>query len=226
MAPVPLDELDRRSLAAKLGLHTLPKIMADGIGSAIASFQATRVGCADTTVGNTKAALAELVPGKRDFDAAVRKFANPCYGVDSQTSARLQPLAAAALAGGDAERTALASAAQRRAEELTRHPRIETRTEPMRLFCGVSRLIFDACAAPDLERSRRNCRAFVHEMLNISGVDCANFDAHPERLDELMLSEVPDCPKIGRHRVPDAYPVLTQSPGDWEGSVTKNSKPL
>jgi hypothetical protein len=74
------------------------------------------------------------------------------------------------------------------------HPRVAPDTEALRYFCGVLRIIFDAAASPAIGRTWRNCRLFALEVLSISGIEHADFDAHPERLDAYLGTDVSEDP--------------------------------
>jgi len=81
-----------------------------------------------------------------------------------------------------------------RVEQLRNHNRVVTRTEPLRFFAGVLRLIFNRAAAPILcgtiEERWHHCRRFAMEVFTIAGIDHADFDAHPERLTEYLGTDV------------------------------------
>jgi hypothetical protein len=142
-------------------------------------------------VGTTLAALAQLSRPGRAYDAAVARFADDRYAIDYTTHGLLQPLARDVLSSGDAEaRMKLEAAARARDAELRAHPRVAPDTEALRLFCGILRVVFDHAASSRTERTWRNCRRFALEVLSIAGVNHANFDAHPERLNEYLGTEV------------------------------------
>lgn len=181
---------DRQRLARALGLAELQPDLASAIAHAIACFLATQDGSRDTTVGTTLAALAQLSRPGRAYDAAVARLADDRYGIDYTSHNRLQPLARAAMSGDAVARAALGAAVRGRAAELRAHPRIAPETEALRFFCGVLRTIFNASASPNTERTWRNCRRFALEVLSVAGVEHADFDAHPERLDEYLGTDV------------------------------------
>jgi hypothetical protein len=91
-------------------------------------------------------------------------------------------------------RESLAQAGHARAEELREHPRVLTKIEPLRYFCGILRLIFNKVATPTrrrtIEEDWRNCRHFAMEVFTIAGINHADFDAHPERLTEYLGTDV------------------------------------
>ena len=84
----------------------------------------------------------------------------------------------------------LETAGHERAGELREHPRIAPETEALRFFCGVLRTIFNVAASPNMARTWCNCRRFALEVLAVAGVEHADFDTHPERLDEYLGTEV------------------------------------
>jgi hypothetical protein len=188
--PYNFDASDQRRVARTLGFTELSSYLAGAIAHAIACFKATHGGSRDTTTGTTLAALEELSRPGRSYDAAVERFADDRYGVDYTTHGRLQPLARAVMAGDWQAREVLETTARERAVELRNHPRIAPDTEALRFFCGVLRVIFNAAASPETERTWRNCRRFALEVLSVAGIEHADFDAHPERLDEYLATEV------------------------------------
>jgi hypothetical protein len=173
--PWALDDQDQRRLADALGLETLTGTLLQLISTALSTFKKAR---AAITLGVTKAALDELEPGKHGDD------------VDQETLARLRPFALAASNRGEAERQALIAAACQRAAELQVQPRIDPHDEALLYFCGIARLIFSAYTVPTVVRSLHNCRRFVLEMLAIADVDCADFDAHPDHLDQYLRTDM------------------------------------
>jgi hypothetical protein len=130
----------------------------------------------------------------RTYERAVARIADDRSAVDYTTYDTLQPWAKAVLANVPGAREALARAAVARAEQLRKHKRVDTGTEPLRLFAGILRLIFNQAAAPVLkgtvEEGWHNCRRFALEVFTIAGIEHANFDAHPERLTEYLGTDV------------------------------------
>lgn len=173
--PLALDDRDQRRLAEALGLETLTGGPLQMISTALSIFKKAR---AAITLGVTKAAIEELEPGKHGDD------------VDQETLARLRPFALAALNGGEAERQALIATVCQRAAELQDHLDTDPHVEALHYFCGIARLIFSAYTVPTMVRSLHNCRRFVLEMLAIAGVDCADFDASPDRLDQYLRTDM------------------------------------
>lgn len=185
-----IDASDRHRLARALGLTTLPPDLGDAIAHAIACFLATRGASRDTTVGSTLAALAQVSRPGRAYDAVVARLADDRYGIDYTTHNRLQLLARGAMSGDAEARNTLELAARDRAAELRAHPRVAPDAEALRFFCGVLRTIFNAAASPTTDRTWRNCRRFALEVLSVAGVDHADFDAHPDRLDEYLGTDI------------------------------------
>ena len=192
--PFTIGEAEKRDIAHALGLERLPPSVAYAIADAIAAYKATAAGSADTTVANTLAALREIEKKGRRYKKGVERLADDRSGVDYTTHAAVQPLAKAVLANCPMAREALARAAGSRAGELRKHKRVDPRKESLRFFCGVLRLIFNHAAAPALrcnvDVAWRHCRQFAMEVFVISGIDCANFGAHPERLTEYLQTDV------------------------------------
>ena len=199
--PFNLDDQHKRDLAKVLRLRELPPAISEAIAAAIANYKATEGGSPDTTIGNTLAALAELSRKGRAYKKAVARFADNRSGVDDMTLKALQPLAKATLAGATGAQAALAQAAHVRAQELRAHKRVNPRTESLRLFCGWLRVIFNGATDHLRLRGRvstdeawRVCREFALEVFTISGIDHADFDAHPERLTEYLGTDVGPLP--------------------------------
>jgi hypothetical protein len=188
--PFDFDASDQRRVARTLGFTELSSDLAGAIAHAVACLKATRNGSRDTTTGTTLAALEKLSRSGRTYDIAIERFADDRYGIDYTTHGRLQSLARDVMTGDRQAREALETVARERAVELRNHPRIAPDTEALRFFCGVLRVIFDAAASPETERTWRNCRRFALEVLSVSGIEHADFDAHPERLDEYLGTDV------------------------------------
>jgi hypothetical protein len=187
--PVAFDRPDQRRIARTLGLPDLPPDLAAGIAHAVGC-HLTALRCSGASVAATVAALAQLSRSGCAFDAAVAHFADDRYGVDYITLNRLQPLARAVMNGDADTPSALKAAALARADELGRHPRVAPDTEALRQFCGILREVFKTSASPGVDRTLRNCRQFVLEVIACAGIETADFDAHPERLDEYMRTDV------------------------------------
>jgi hypothetical protein len=187
--PFVLESRDQARIAQTLGLDTLPSEIAAHVAHLIACFKATQDGSRDTSIANTLAALAELSRGGRDYMKVVSTFALERCGVDYTTLDRLQPLARAVLAGDPRARQALAEAARIRAAELSTHSRIAPKTEAFRFFCGCLRVTFAALASPATERSLRNCRRFALAVFLSAEIE-HDFEAHPERLNEYLRTDV------------------------------------
>lgn len=186
-----LSDSDKRDLARILACKTLPPDAAEAISTAISAYKATEAGAADTTIGNTVAALIELTrPTGRGYERAVRRMSDDSSGVDDTTLATLQPLAKAVLASEPEATQLLSSAARARAAELQNHERVLPRTESLRFFCGVLREIFRHWAEPAPGEAWHRCGQFALEVFTIAGVDTADFIAHPERLKKYLGTNV------------------------------------
>jgi hypothetical protein len=191
LKPFVMDLNAQRHLGQTLGLTHLPQEWISKINHSIACYRAIQSGNRDTTIANIRAALAELYRPGRSYEAAVSRLASDDSGVDDITLDRLQPLAQAVLAGDSEARKALARAAEERDAELRDHPRIVSETEPFRFFCGKLRPIFIDAASPSVDHTLQNCRRFALEVFTIAGIERADYDAHPERLNEYLLTDVP-----------------------------------
>jgi hypothetical protein len=119
--PFSLDDQQRHDLAKVLRLTTLSPEISGAIAAVIANYKATEAGSADTTIGNTLAALAELSRKGRTYKKAVARLADDRSAVDDVTLRVLQPLARAVLEGQHGAEVALAQGARARAEELRGH---------------------------------------------------------------------------------------------------------
>ena len=196
VVPFSLDVHQQRDLAKALGLKTLSPLVSDAIAAAIANYKATEEGSRDTTIGNTRAALAELGRKGRAYQKAVARLADDCSAVDDVTLKKVQSLARAVLAGDSGARGALAQAADARAEELRRYyKRVHPPTESLRLFCGWLRVIFNSATdhlkgQVTTDEAWRRCREFALEVFTVAGIDTADFHAHPERLTEYLGTDV------------------------------------
>jgi hypothetical protein len=190
-----LDATAKRGIAWTLGLKELPKSVVKSIDWAVNCYRATEPGSPSTTVANTLLALRNLEKRGRARKEALALFADDRAAVDYTTHNALQPLVKAVPDGRDGANKALIRAAQSRAAELNIHPRVTTKTEPLRLFCGFLRIIFNSSThhlkgqITDVEAWRR-CRRFAIEIFTVAGINHADFDAHPERLTEYLGTDV------------------------------------
>jgi hypothetical protein len=190
-----LDASAKRYIGRALDLKELPGRTIESIDRAVNCYRATASGSRSTTVANTLLALRNLEGRRRARKESLALLADDRAAVDYTTINILQPLAKAVLAGQPGANEALRQAAQSRTEELTPHPRVLTSVEPMRLFCGVLRLIFNESAAHlkgriTDEEAWHRCRRFATELFTAAGIDHADFDAHPERLTEYLGTDV------------------------------------
>lgn len=192
--PFSLSESDKKSIARTLDLHDLPATISEQVAHAIECYKATANSSSDTTVANTRAALEEILNKGRAYTKAVARLADDRSAVDYTTHVALQPLAKAVIEGRPDASAVLASAAQKRIAELCLHPRIETRVESLRHFCGCLRIIFNNATyhlrgQVTLDRAWRQCRQFALEVFTVAGIDHADFIAHPERLKEYLETD-------------------------------------
>ena len=185
--PFVLGTVERGQLAKVLGLQVLPDEVADCIGHLLGAYIATRDGAPDTTRAATHSALDRIARGSVEEYARV---ADDRAGVDYTTHALLQDLASAALAGDTGADGRLRAAARERRTELEGHARVDPPTEMLRFFCGNLRVVFEAAAAPWLERTWANCRVFALEAFTVGGLELADFESHPDRLDSYLGTDV------------------------------------
>ena len=186
--PFAMDSTDQRRLARALGLTHLPPEWIPEINHSIACYKAIQSGNRDTTIKNTRAALAELYRPERAYRDAASRFASDLSGVEYTTLDRLQPLARATLAGDPEAPKALAAAAKERAAEL-KGLRVEPKKEPFRSFCGILRVIFDGVASPSMDRTPHNRAKFALGVFVAAEIDHADFAAHPERLHKYLATD-------------------------------------
>jgi hypothetical protein len=186
-----LSDADKRDLARIVARESLPPEAAEAIAAAISAYKATEAGAADTTIGNTVAALTELTrPTGRGYKRAVQRVSEDSSGVDDTTLAILQPLAKAVLADKPEATKLLCRAARARAAELQNHERVLPRAESLRHFCGVLREIFRTWALPTPDEPWHRCGKFALEVLTIADVEHADFIAHPDRLRKYLGTDV------------------------------------
>jgi len=185
--PVALGPVEQHQLAQVLGLQVLPSEVADCVGHLLGAYVATRDGARDTTRAATLSALDHIARGSL---AEIGRVADDRAGVDYTTHALLQDLATAALASDTGAEERLRAAARQRRTDLEGHVRVDPPTEMLRFFCGNLRVVFNAAAAPSLERTWANCRAFALEVFAVGGLDLADFESHPDRLDGYLGTDV------------------------------------
>jgi hypothetical protein len=194
VSPFTIDDHGKGVLAKVLGLKTLPSSVTNDIAHKIACYKVTATAAPDTTVGNTLAELKELKKSGGAYDQAVKRLAGDRSGVDYTTHGILQSLALAVLKGETGAREKLIQAADRRADQLHQHPRVEPATEALRYLCGHLRVIFNNAAAfelkPTLDKAWHHCRRFAMEVFTIAGIDRTDFVDHPGRLTEYLGTDI------------------------------------
>jgi hypothetical protein len=148
-----------------------------------------------TTKGPVKAAVQDLQMARRKLLDALTPFTDPISWVDIETFNALNPIAKQCL--GALRRLELVANAQ---VELTGR-RVYPATECLCQFCGTLRLFFHRFADPARTKSpdaTKHLRHFALAVFEVVGIDHADFDAHPERLDEMLrtdaLAAVPPSP--------------------------------
>jgi hypothetical protein len=190
-----LDAEAKKCIADTIGLKNLPKPTVESIDWCVNCYRATISGSASTTVANTLLALRQFEKPGHPRQESLALFADDRAGVDYTTHNAIQPLAKAVLDGRHGANDVLAQALLRRAADLAVHPRVATSTEPMRLFCGFLRVIFNGSTAHlrgriTEEEALRRCRRFAVEIFTAAGINHADFDAHPERLTDYLQTDV------------------------------------
>jgi hypothetical protein len=190
-----LDERAKKCICETLSLKELRSGTVKSIEWAVNCYRATTSGSASTTVANTLLALRQFEKLGRPREESLALLADDRAAVDYTTHNALQPLVKSVLDGRTGANDVLAKAVLSRAAELAVHARVTTSMEPMRLFCGFLRVIFNGCTAHLKgriieEAAWRRCRRFAIEIFTAAGIDHADFDAHPERLTEYLQTDV------------------------------------
>jgi hypothetical protein len=190
-----LDQAAKRCIAQIIDLKRLAPRTIESINWAVNCYRAGKSGSASTTVANTLLALHQLEKRGRAREESLELLANDRGAVDYTTHNLLHSLAKAVLDRNPSADEALARVAQERVAALALHPRVSTSIEPMRLFCGVLRLIFNDCTVHlrgrvTEDEAWQRCRRFALEVFTAADTDHADFDAHPERLKEYLGTDV------------------------------------
>ena len=180
----------RKAVAKPLGLATLPIDPIRKLERLIAIYQATARGLKGTTPGGTLAVFDEIERSTKRLASALRYFKNDRSGVDAETFDAMSPTARECLSS--IER--LCSVAEVQRARLRKHPRVYPAQEALRYFCGMLRLFFERFAEPSRRtgpEASRFLRGFALAVLTEVGVDHADFESHPDRLDELLGADIP-----------------------------------
>jgi len=195
IGPIDLDkfavQLDARAqseIARTLGIAVLPCLVRRMLEGAIQNYRATASVITETTPAAAIAAIDEVQKIGRHLAKALAQFTNERSAVDDETFEALSPSARGCLAVLDR----LQLAATSRKELLCKHPRVSPPHEQLRYFCGWLRLIYCAAAPSDQKTSnaRAQMREFALAVFNAVELDHADFETHPERLDELLATDV------------------------------------
>lgn len=193
--PFSLDTGAKKDIAKTLGFADLSAEVEGVIIAVIECYKATEKGSKSTTVANINLALCRLIEKKgRARHEAIMLLADDHSGVDYVTHSALQPLAKAALAGEAGAEEALLQAARDRYETFKNHARVETDIEPLRLFCGYLRKIFDYAASPavrpDIKQEWRSRIRFAKEVFTAANIKPREFESHPHRLKKYLGTDV------------------------------------
>jgi hypothetical protein len=177
-----LDAQAKKCIAETIDLKKLHKRTVESIDLCVNCYRATISGSASTTVANTLLALRQLEKPGRPRQESLALFADDRAAVDYTTHNAIQPLAKAVLDGRPGANDVLSHALLKREEELAVHPRVATSMEPMRLFCGFLRVIFNGSTAHlkgqiTEEEAWRRCRRFAVEIFTAAtAAACDLFD--------------------------------------------------
>jgi hypothetical protein len=190
-----LDETAKKCICKTLSSRRLQDSTVEAIEVAVNCHRAIASGSASTTVANTVLALRNFERLGRPRQVSLALLADDRAGVDYTTHNALGPLVKSVSDGHTGQNDVLAKAVLKRAAELAVHPRVTTSMEPLRLFCGVLRVIFNGCTAHLKDRispkeAWRRCRRFAIEIFTAADIAHADFDAHPERLTEYLQTDV------------------------------------
>jgi hypothetical protein len=183
-----LDESCQSELARKLGVTSLSKEATQTLQDLIAVYRAT-MQVHIPTKGAVKSVIREMQRANRKFLIALRPVIdeNSC-GVDDETFDALNRLATKCVAA--LERFGLAASAQ--IERLSGR-RVYPAAEHFSIFCGQLSLFFRRYTAPALVTSpqaAKHLRDFALEVLNACEIEHSDYVTHPERLDEMLRTDV------------------------------------
>ena len=190
----PLEKSNRSDLARALGLREMSDNAAATLQQLIAVYRSS-LPLAITT-GQVRTAIRDLQEAKRKLIGTLAPFTDENSWVDIETFGALNPIAKQCL--GVLRQLELVANAQ-----VERHAgrRVYPATECLWQFCGTLRLFFHRLADPALIKSpdaTKHLRHFALAVFEAVGIDHADFDAHPERLDEMLrtdaLAAVPPSP--------------------------------
>jgi len=183
-----LDARAQVDIARTLGLAVLPCDVRSMLEGAIRNYRA----CAPAAKGTTRAAVIAAIDeaqrtGKR-FAKALAQFTDARSAVDEESLETLNPSARECLAALERFKSN-ANAAR---ERLRKYPRVNPLQEQLRHFCGWLRLIYCHATSNHGKNSNMhaNMRKFALAVFAAMGLDHADFETHPERLDELLATDV------------------------------------
>lgn len=184
---VPLDESRQSELARKLGVANLSKEAAEMLQVLIAVYRAsTQVH--NTTKGRVKAAIRDVQRANRNLLTALRPLIDENSWLDNETFDALNRPAKKCAAALEQ----LYSTASAQIERLGGR-RVYPASECLFQFCGTLRLFFQRFAAPALATSlqaTKHLRDFALEVLDASDIEHSDYIIHPERLDEMLCTDV------------------------------------
>jgi len=185
---VKLNAHAQAEIARTLGLAVLPCDVRSMLEDAIRTYRASASAAKGATRAAVIAAIDEAQRTGKRFANALIQFTNERSAVDEETFDALNPRARECLAALERFHSN-ADAARERVREW---PRINPLQEQLRHFCGWLRLIY--CHATPNHAHDSNMQAkmrkFALAVFVAMGLDHADFEAHPERLDELLATDI------------------------------------
>jgi hypothetical protein len=142
----------------------------------------------NTTKGKVKAAVRAVQKAERNYLTALRPFINENSWIDNETFEALNRPAKKCAAAVERFNSAVSAQTERLGGR-----RVYPATERLSAFCGTLRLFFQRYAAPALVTSpqaTKHLRNFALAVLNACGIEDLDYIVHPERLDEMLRTDV------------------------------------
>jgi hypothetical protein len=181
----PLDTSSRSDIADKLGVAELSENAAGTLQELIAKYRAS-LEIAPTT-GQVMTAIRELQGAKGKLLGALADFTDENSWIDIETFGSLNPVVKKCMAALEH----LDSVANAQLARLG-SSRVSPATECLRQFCGTLRLFFQQfanAARTKSPRSTNHLREFALAVFDACDIDHADYDTHPERLDEMLRTD-------------------------------------
>jgi hypothetical protein len=179
----PLQEEQRREIAAALGLSKLPSLVAALLELEIGTYKQLS-SRPKVTPKRTIAAIDNAQEAGLEFEKALRQFTDIARsGVDAPTYFALTEFAGACSA---AISTFLAKAGARK-KELAKGSPPKIENQPLQELCGRLQTLFEATQeAKQGESGEKRLIGFVLTVLEAANVPCEDYRLHPSRLKRLF----------------------------------------